>query len=242
MCNRVRPASRTLLKSTFGNIIIIDEGVEKSVDEIEEAPELLLGYEHPRLPVMTSLHPQRFEYMEWSYVSSRMCNDPDLLKKLGPMLHARTEDIFRKPMFAESIRQRRCIIPLEGFYDYQHCQDEGKTIKQPYYISKTNGLMFAAGIWDECNGIKRFATLTTDTNPLLTHIANHTLRQKLIIDEDKWEQWFSPLTDAALEAMFHIYPDTDMKAELYDMPKPKPRAKKAKEEKPPTPPAQPSLF
>jgi hypothetical protein len=42
--------------------------------------------------------------------------------------------------------------------------------------------------------------------------------------------------------MFHIYPDADMKAELYDMPKPKPRAKKVKEEKSPTPPAPPSLF
>src|SRR3954471_13551349 len=108
--------------------------------------------------------------------------NPDIMAKIGVLLNARGEEILTKSSFKNSIRQRRCIIPLEGFYDYQH-RGSGKTKHtQTYFIEKNEGLLFAAGVWDEYNGQKTFAIITTDANPLMAEIHNKGPRQPHIID------------------------------------------------------------
>jgi putative SOS response-associated peptidase YedK len=61
-----------------------------------------------------------------------------------PLINARAETLTRQPAFAESFRQRRCLIPADGFYEWR--QDErGKT---PVWVSRPDGDLYAfAGVW-----------------------------------------------------------------------------------------------
>jgi putative SOS response-associated peptidase YedK len=74
--------------------------------------------------------------------------DPVLDKdeKIGfSTINARAEEVNTKPAFREPFRQRRCLVPVENFYEWQKT---GKG-KQPYAAGlKGGGLMALAGLWD----------------------------------------------------------------------------------------------
>lgn len=85
------------------------------------------------------------------------------------IINARSETLKDKPSFRESLQNRRCLIPADGFYEWKK---SGKS-KQPYYFQMTDGeLFFLAGIWDEWRGgeesITSFAIITTTPNELET--------------------------------------------------------------------------
>ena len=61
-----------------------------------------------------------------------------------PLINARAETVRRQPAFAESFRERRCLIPADGFYEWR-TDERGKT---PLWISRPDGELFAfAGVW-----------------------------------------------------------------------------------------------
>jgi putative SOS response-associated peptidase YedK len=60
-------------------------------------------------------------------------------------INARAETVFDKPMFRNAIRRRRCLIPVDGFYEWQ----TGPLRKQPYHVGMIDDALFAfAGIWE----------------------------------------------------------------------------------------------
>ena len=80
-------------------------------------------------------------------------------KPRPPLLNVRTDGM-RKGQFRKHLKERRCVIPCEGFYEWR---DEGG--KQPYYFSRKDGKhLMLAGIWEvaEYKGDSRvaFAILT----------------------------------------------------------------------------------
>ncbi len=238
MCNRVRGVSKQILHDKFGDIIITDGGREVALDALPDRPEVSFAYDAPKLPVLTALSPQRWQYMRMKYLPHEASGNPDLQAKIGDLHNARTEGIFDRFSFKNSIRLRRCIIPLEGFYDFQGRgkKKNGKEDNQCYYLDLKDGeLIYAAGVWDVCDGQEGFAILTTDANPLMQRIHNKNPRQPLIIGEKDWVRWFGPLSDAEIKAMFSIYPDANMKEQEYILPKPPPS-------KPPEPNGPPTLF
>lgn len=92
-------------------------------------------------------------------------------------------------MFKDAIRKRRCLIPADGFYEWQK-RDGGP--KQPYFIKRSDGsLMAMAGIWgtwgDE--GIRTCAILTTEPNEVLAPIHN---RMPVLVSPNDWTEWLDP--------------------------------------------------
>ena len=92
-------------------------------------------------------------------------------------LNARAETIHQKPSFRASIMTKRCLVLVDGFYEWR---EEGKK-KYPYYISLASNDAFAlAGIWDRwlnnsTGEVKdTFSIITTRANPLLERIHNTT--------------------------------------------------------------------
>ena len=64
------------------------------------------------------------------------------------LINARAETASEKPAFRDALRSRRCLIPADGFYEWQRT---GK-LKQPYCFEVKEGELFAfAGIWDSWN-------------------------------------------------------------------------------------------
>jgi len=80
--------------------------------------------------------------LRWGLVPGRWAE-----KRSGrPLINARAEGLDRQPAFAESFRERRCLIPADGFYEWRSDEDG----KVPLWISRPDGGLFAfAGLWAE---------------------------------------------------------------------------------------------
>src|SRR3977135_478182 len=106
-------------------------------------------------------------------------------KPRPPLLNVRTDGM-RKGQFRKHLKERRCVIPCEGFYEWR---DEGG--KQPYYFSRKDGKpLMLAGIWEiaEYKGDSRvaFAILTDEPNEL---VASYHDRMPLSLADDKVDVW-----------------------------------------------------
>src|SRR6185295_6922255 len=123
-------------------------------------------------------------------------------KPRPPLLNVRTDGM-RKGQFRKHLKERRCVILCEGFYEWR---DEGG--KQPYYFSRKDGEpLLLAGIWEiaEYKGDSRvaFAILTDEPNEL---VASYHNRMPLALADDKMEPWLDlsnerPLDDNLLLAL-----------------------------------------
>src|SRR5262249_46632996 len=96
---------------------------------------------------------------------------PSWSKEPKGFINARAETLEDRQSFSESFERRRCLIPADGFYEWERA---GKS-KQPYYFQLTDESPFAfAGIWDEWRKgslvITSCAIITTTANQLLSPI------------------------------------------------------------------------
>ncbi len=104
------------------------------------------------------------------------------------MINARAETVATKPSFRSAFRKRRCLIPADGYYEWQ------KTVggKQPVYIRIDNGAAFAfAGLYEIWTGpdetkLSTCTIITTTPNDALASIHH---RMPVILDEDGWHDW-----------------------------------------------------
>lgn len=105
------------------------------------------------------------------------------------IINARVETIDQKPSFSDSFQKRRCLIPADGFYEWER---HGK-ISQPYYFQMKDESAFAfAGIWDQWQGngrsITSCAIITTTANELLAEIHH---RMPVILDANSYDLWLN---------------------------------------------------
>jgi putative SOS response-associated peptidase YedK len=111
-------------------------------------------------------------------------------------INARAETVADKPAFRQAFRRRRCLIPTDGFYEWQAV---GKG-KQPYCIAPADGQPFAfAGLWErwerDGQGLESGTILVTQANALLAPIHD---RMPVILDPADEARWPDPaLTDPA---------------------------------------------
>ncbi|SET64066.1 Putative SOS response-associated peptidase YedK [Nitrosospira multiformis] len=113
------------------------------------------------------------------------------VKKLPVLNNARAETVAEKPAFRQSFRQRRCLIPASGFFEWK---TEGRR-KQPYFISSRDGTPFSfAGIYetwvtDTGEAKESCAIITTECNALMQPIHD---RMPVILSKDAWDTWLDP--------------------------------------------------
>jgi putative SOS response-associated peptidase YedK len=118
-------------------------------------------------------------------------NDPNTQRPIN----ARSETVHRLPTFRDAFRQKRCLMPASGYYEWKR---DGKH-KQPFYIRrKDGGPMAFAGLWDFwTDGVARITScclITTDANALLAPVHN---RMPVILSDEQFEGWLNPDTDEA---------------------------------------------
>lgn len=175
-------------------------GVRIDYDHAYEDPETyyqVSGFAHPKLPVLVKEKEKDIEMMQWGLIPS-WTKDEEKAKEFSNMaLNAKEESIFEKAMFRKSIISRRCILPIDGFYEWR---EVGK-IKYPYYIFPKEGTLFNLGcIYDtwtnETTGelIKAFSIITTQANETMSMIHYPKKRMPLIISDTDWEKWIEPRT------------------------------------------------
>ena len=119
-------------------------------------------------------------FMQWGLI-------PFWSQEAKGIINARKETIEEKASFSESFQRRRCLIPADGFYEWER---HGK-ISQPYYFQMQDEEPFAfAGIWDQWRNGDRLITscaiITTTANELLAKI--HT-RMPVILRPELYDLW-----------------------------------------------------
>jgi putative SOS response-associated peptidase YedK len=122
------------------------------------------------------------------------CQDPKGGRK---PINAKCETVDRLPMFRDAYRRRRCILPVDGFYEWKAIK--GQTAKQPYAIAMKDGKPFGiGGLWENWKDpnsgewIRTFAVITTDANELVAEIHD---RMPLILAPGDYERWLSDEPD-----------------------------------------------
>ena len=128
--------------------------------------------------------------LRWGLVP-RWAKDPKLATRLN---NARGETVAQKPSFRDAYRRRRCLVPANGFYEWQRIGSR----KQPYYIAPAQGTLFAfAGLWERWEGdggaLETCAIVTTDANAPMQAIHD---RMPVILAPQAYARWLDCRTVA----------------------------------------------
>src|SRR5690606_3205727 len=131
------------------------------------------------------------------------------------LINARAETVALKPSFRHSLRRRRCLIPADGFYEWQ--VKDGR--KQPLRIVPANGPLFAfAGLWDrwespEGQEVLSCVIITTAANDFMRPIHD---RMPAILSPKDYDLWLdagvqdpeavTPLLRPCSDEMLRAYP------------------------------------
>ena len=151
---------------------------------------------------------RRLEILRWGLIPS-WADDPQIGSR---MINARAETAPEKPSFRKSFRERRCLIPADGFYEWKRTNGA----KQPYYIHMKAGRTFAfAGLWESWKGdggpeIRSCTILTTKPNALAGEIHD---RMPVILPTGSYDVWLDPEADRdELYGLLAPYPEDEMEA------------------------------
>jgi putative SOS response-associated peptidase YedK len=114
----------------------------------------------------------------------------------GGMINAPAETLEEKPAYRVAFRARRCLVPANGFYEWQ-TKDPNK---QPYKIALRNGALFAfAGLWERWapesgEPVETFAIVTTQASKLVSEVHG---RMPAIIAPVDYQRWLTAPPDMA---------------------------------------------
>lgn len=129
------------------------------------------------------------------------------------LINARAETLTEKTSFKTAYRQRRCLIPATGFFEWQGTDRSGSRMandihtipsKQPYHIHQPDHSLFAfAGVWEhwehDQETVYSCAIITTAANPKIAPIHN---RMPVIIAPDDYNRWLDKKTTVVDIAYF----------------------------------------
>jgi len=215
MCYSAEARYREKLKIALqrGDILLAEE-IQRKLDEIqiEKNGQPLFfadGFSHPKLLTFTDTDPMRPQMFSWGLIPSwaKDWNSANIGRK--KTLNAKLETMFDKPSFKHSAEKKRCLVYVDGFYDYHSAN--GK--KYPFHISMKDGspLIFA-GLWSEWVNKQTgevhnsVAVVTTEPTPgsLMARIhnepaASETPRMPVILPKERQEEWLVKI-DAKNEA------------------------------------------
>ena len=127
---------------------------------------------------------RKFGQMRWGFVPHWYKSVAD-----GPLLfNARAETLAKKPAFRDACRKRRCLIPADGFYEWE--KKVGSKSK-PFYVRRSDRQqMIFAGIWQFSGDSEdRIPTCTIITVPASQQISGIHNRMPLLIDPSDWAGW-----------------------------------------------------
>ena len=151
---------------------------------------------------------RRLEMLRWGLIPS-WADDPGIGAR---MINARSETVAEKPSFRRAFKERRCLIPADGFYEWQKTNGG----KQPYYLRMKSGRPFAfAGLWESWNGdgneIRSCTILTTNPNNIAREVHD---RMPVILPPEVYEIWLDPdvREKEHLLSLLAPYPPGDMEA------------------------------
>jgi putative SOS response-associated peptidase YedK len=137
---------------------------------------------------------RQFAFLKWGL-------QPGWMKdaKIKP-INAQSETAATKPMFRSAFKKRRCLVPSDGWYEWQ---PTGGKKKQPYFFGPKDGKPLAfAGLWEayeeEGELVETCAILTTAANELVSQVHN---RMPVILAPGDFDEWLDPASPDVQELL-----------------------------------------
>lgn len=171
------------------------------------------------LPVITNDDPDRMQFFKWGLT-------PQWADSEQGLINARSETVSQKRSFADAYESRRCLVPVDGFYEWADTGDG----KRPYRVAFEDDRPFAlAGLWErwqeptrqtglaefgssEASGESRlletFTVLTTEPNDLVADLHH---RMAVILPPEQESTWLHGDSDE-LGGLLQPYPDDEFHA------------------------------
>jgi putative SOS response-associated peptidase YedK len=156
-------------------------------------------------PVILNIFPDQIRYETWGLVP--FWTKPD--EKPRMLINTRADSLLTKPGFKRYLKNKRCLVPASGFYEWKNDADG----KQPWLIRLASREFFSfAGIWEEYANkegelIYTFSIITTGPNRLMREIHD---RMPVILPEEHEESWLKGATDVQESSLLIPYRDEEM--------------------------------
>lgn len=147
---------------------------------------------------------RRVRLMRWGLVPPWTKAGPDGAPEgKGPLLiNARAEKVTTSPAFRSSAKSKRCLVPMDGWYEWRpngQTASGKKAPKTPFYMHAGDGEpLFAAGLWstwrpkDAPSDSPRLVSCTIITTDAAGPLAEIHDRMPLTISESDWDRWLDP--------------------------------------------------
>jgi putative SOS response-associated peptidase YedK len=182
MCGRIIQASGPLQLAIVDGLDVRPDSRGNHAPRYNGAP----GQEHLVIRVNRKTGERSLDPIKWGLIP-HWCADPKGGRK---PINARSETVGTLPIFRDAYRARRCIVPVDGFFEWQVTTGG----KQPYAIGMKDGAPFGiAGLWENWKTpsgewMRTFAVVTVPANALLARLHD---RMPAILDPQDYERWLS---------------------------------------------------
>lgn len=130
--------------------------------------------------------------MHWGLIP--LWAKPDTFKR--PLINARAETIFEKPSFRTLVKGHRCVVPINGFYEWQRSEDG----KRPHYFQASSAdVLLLGGIYQfNKKGEAECCLVTTEANAVMSPVHH---RMPVLIQQQEVEHWLRSDDRGSLEQM-----------------------------------------
>ncbi|MEG6507527.1 SOS response-associated peptidase [Methyloligella sp. 2.7D] len=188
MCGRIIQTSEPF------RLAIVD-GLDVREDNRGNVPRRFNGAPSQELLIIRENHKtneRSLDLIKWGLIP-HWCRESDGGRK---PINAKAETVTRLPSFREAYARRRCIVPVDGFFEWQAIKGGPK---QPYAVMMKDGSPFGlAGLWENWRNPKTgewersFAVITVPANELMAQIHD---RMPAILTPDSYQRWLGPEPD-----------------------------------------------
>lgn len=193
---------------------------EKSILETEvQLPAFhLSGFSHPKMLIYTSHQPYTPLVAQWGLIPRWVKSEQQAESIQNKTLNARIETIHEKPSFRQLTSNNRCVIPVNGFFEYHYENSKA----HPYFIYSDRIEFYLGGLWDEwvntASGeiIFTFSILTTKANELMSKIHNNPKlkesRMPFMIESNNIDDWLNKELNSKNISRFPLVKSNQLKA------------------------------
>lgn len=204
MCGRVVQTTPIDELTQILNIDRIDESLGETIPKRNIAPsaDLIVAEADSAETTLTR--------RRWGLVP-HWANDPSIGAKLS---NARSETVWDRPSFRDAIRRHRCVVPVDGFYEWAPASSDGPTTasgrpaKRPHLFTAADGSpLFIAGIaadWrddEDAQSLQTVCLLTTSANRLMEPIHD---RMPVILDPAMTDVWLHAEPRESRDLLDHL--------------------------------------
>ncbi len=170
----------------------------------------------PLLPVICSDMPHDLRLYTWGLIPYWVKDYKNASEIRTKTFNAKAETLAEKPSYRNSLKHKRCILPVNGFYEWQTLEK----LKIPYYISLKNQQVFTlAGLYDQWTNretgevLNTFTVITTRANPMMEEIHNLKKRMPVVLSPQNEQLWLDLNTEPLKAGIFESFPEELMQAE-----------------------------